>query len=248
MSEGSDVILLCEGYDDRSFWKGLLLRMGCKDERKPRGKRYQKTDVYSFRSPGGAVVYVVPAQQAIGVTDLAKDELRSRVDKPFSRMILNVDIDVRTVEDARRAVANAVREVDETAVEEAGEFLLDGGRTRVSFVPWFVDPTAAQGGVPEQQTLERLVCLALARVYPGRAAALAEWLRTRPDPDGKDHKAHAWSFYAGWYTRHGTGFFYESVWKDAGVARELESMLRASGAWAILDEAVNGATRAGSQE
>jgi len=240
MSDGSDVLILCEGYDDRSFWKGLLLRMGSVDERKLKGKRYQKTDVYAFRSPGGAVVYVVPAQQSIGLLELAKDELQSRVEKPFSRMILNLDIDARTVEDARRSIASTVREVDGAAVEQASEFLLDGGRTRVAFVPWFLDLPAPLDGVPQQQTLERMVCAALARVYPARAAALAEWIRGRPEPAGKEHKAHAWSFYAGWYTRHGTGFFYESIWKDASVAAELESMLRASGVWRILDLAVNG--------
>jgi hypothetical protein len=239
MSGESDVIILCEGYDDRSFWKGLLLRAGCVEERRPREPRYQaKPGIYIFRSPDERVVYVVPAQSV--VLDLARDELRSRVEKPFARLVLNLDIDDRTIHAARQSVTTIVREADAAATESGNEFLLDGGSVRVSFVPWVVGVAAGLDGVPAQQALERLACAAISRVYPARARALADWLRARPDPAGKEHKAHAWSFYAGWYTHHGTGFFYEALWKDAAVARELEALLRDAGAWGTI-EAVAGA-------
>lgn len=239
MSGEADVIILCEGYDDRSFWSGLLLRAGCEVEKRPREPRYTKGGIFSFRSSGERTVYVVPAQAAL--LDLARDELRSRVEKPFSRLVVNLDIDVRTVEDARRSVVAVARDADPAATETGNELRLDGGRVTVSFVPWFVAVDPSLEGVPEQQALERLACAALSRVYPARAKALAEWIRSRPDGAGKVHKAHAWSFYAGWYTDHGTGYFYEMLWKDPPVAGELERMLRDAGVWPVVEAIVSAA-------
>ena len=249
MSSPSDVIIFCEGYDDRSFWKGLLHRLHCTDEKRPREPRFTKPGIFCFRSPDGRRVYLVPAPtegkgQSATVLDLARDELSSRVEKPFARLVLNMDIDVRTVEDARRSVITVVQELGGDGTEKGNDFILDDGRMTVSFIPWFVEAGSDAEGVPAQQALERLVCAALSRVYPERAKALSEWLRNRPGPAGKEHKAHAWSFYAGWYTAHGTGFFYESLWNDNEVAGELENLLRAAGTWETIEAIVGGAARA----
>jgi hypothetical protein len=34
MSDAGESIVLCEGFDDRAFWQGLLLSLGCKDARR----------------------------------------------------------------------------------------------------------------------------------------------------------------------------------------------------------------------
>ena len=112
----------------------------------------------------------------------------------------------------------------------------------MSLVPWFTDAPPDLEGVPAQQALERLVCAAMARVYPDRARALAEWIRSRPEPAGKEHKAHAWSFYAGWYTQHGTGFFFEALWKDDAVARELSRLLQEGGALGVVQSVLGDQT------
>ncbi len=70
----------------------------------------------------------------------------------------------------------------------------------------------------------------------------ASWLAGRPDARGKEHKAHAWSFYAGWSTDHGEGDFYSSLWRDdRAVASALEDLLRAQGAWRIVEALLHGA-------
>jgi hypothetical protein len=89
--------------------------------------------------------------------------------------------------------------------------------------------------VPAERALEQLACAALCRVYPERGEAVARWLASRPLPHGKAHKAHAWSFYAGWSTDHGTGDFYASLWRDERVAAELTGLLRAQGAYRIIE-------------
>ena len=90
-------------------------------------------------------------------------------------------------------------------------------------------------GVPVQHAIEQLACAALSKVHPDRGEAVATWLTGRPNPLGKEHKAHAWSFYAGWTTDHGTGDFYGSLWRDDRVAAELERILRAQGAWRVME-------------
>lgn len=89
--------------------------------------------------------------------------------------------------------------------------------------------------MPEQRALEQLACAAICSVHPGWGEAVAAWLSARPAPQGKDHKAHAWSFYAGWFTEHGTGDFYGGLWRDDHIAAELERLLRAQGAWRVIE-------------
>lgn len=122
----------------------------------------------------------------------------------------------------------------------AGDFSIDQGVLLVSTL--FVHADAARdesrgfrSGVPEQPALEQLVCAALCEVYPERGEAVARWLSGRPAPSGKGHKAHAWSYYAGWLTEHGTGDFYASLWRDDRVASVLERLLRAQQAWRVIE-------------
>lgn len=115
-----------------------------------------------------------------------------------------------------------------------GNIEVDGGATMVALIRWETnDPPAPS--VPDQQTLERLVSAALAAAYPPRAKAVQDWLDARPNPPQPDPKEHAWSHMAGWYAEHGCEHFYANLWRDADVARELESRLRSSGAWRIAE-------------
>ncbi len=95
----------------------------------------------------------------------------------------------------------------------SGEYLIDEGTTGIVFLPWWTpDPPAAE--IPHQQTLERLICAALAEVYPERAKAVATWLAGRPDPPKLNSKDHAWSYLAGWYAALGCEAFFKCLWDD----------------------------------
>jgi len=126
-----------------------------------------------------------------------------------------------------------VQQIDSSAyMNTDGEIEVDGGATKVALLRWEVsDPPAP--GLPDQQTLERLACAALAAAYPARAASVQSWLDARPAPPGADPKEHAWSYMAGWHAEHGCEAFYSNLWIDPRVRTELESRLRASGAWQI---------------
>jgi hypothetical protein len=119
-------------------------------------------------------------------------------------------------------------------VNADGEIEVDGGATPVSLIRWEVnDPSSL--ALPDQETLERLVCAAIVAAYPARGRPVADWLAARPTPPAPDPKEHAWSYMAGWDAEHRCEFFYSHVWNDPNLVRELETRLRASGAWQIAE-------------
>ncbi|MDI1452146.1 hypothetical protein [Polyangium sp. 6x1] len=240
MSGVSESILLCEGFDDRSFWQGLLLSVGCKEDRKA-SSPHTYNAVYRYRTPGGGLLQVVPCGAQTSMPKGAGDDpvryyarllLRARATKPLARLVLNLDVDLGSPSDVIESIRSLVgKEAKETP---SGEFEFDGGQTVVSPILWYVpDPVA--DGVPSQQALERLVCAALSAAFPERGRKVKEWLASRPHPRGKEHKAHAWSFMAGWHTDHGMGDFYASLWRDPAIEKELRSILKSTGTWAVLE-------------
>jgi hypothetical protein len=115
-----------------------------------------------------------------------------------------------------------------------GEIEIDAGATRIALVRWEAgDPP--HSALPDQQTLERLVCSAIVAAFPARANSVASWLASRPGPPPPDPKEHAWSYMAGWYAEHGCEAFYLNLWHDPNLVRELETRLRAAGAWQIAE-------------
>jgi hypothetical protein len=126
--------------------------------------------------------------------------------------------------------------IDGTAVRNAaGEVEIDGGAAVISLVRWEVtEPVNA--AVPDTQTLERLACSALAAAFPARGQNVGSWLTSRDSPPPPpDPKEHAWSYMAGWYAEHGCEFFYKHLWSEPVIARELETRLRATGAWQVAE-------------
>jgi hypothetical protein len=119
-----------------------------------------------------------------------------------------------------------------------GDWILDGGATIVSLLHWqAADP--ATDGIPNKQTLERLVCAAIAAAYSNRSTAVAQWLVARPDAPLASVKEFAWSYMAGWAAEQGCDTFYSKLWQDAAIAHELEQRLRATGAWRIAEALIS---------
>ncbi|MBL8792663.1 MAG: hypothetical protein JNM56_02030 [Planctomycetia bacterium] len=173
----------------------------------------------------------------------ARNRLKQRTTKQLLRLVVNVDIDASAANPVpgavglqRKDVLYQVQQIDPSAtLNAAGEIEVDGGATRISLVRWEVADPAGAAGLPDQQTLERLVSAALAAAYPPRATAVQDWLSARPSPPQVDPKEHAWSYMAGWYAGHGCEAFYSRLWDDPAIVNELESRLRASGAWQVAE-------------
>src|SRR5208283_4062758 len=237
----SEIRILCEGFHDRAFWAGWLKHLGCSDDGfKPGTAGYPRRDPFgdfvrgegqkAYHSPSGQFLRVMPCHGKAKILRAAETRLVQRISKSLVRLIIAVDPDTLaggpTVPTGLRTqdVLNFLQQqVDSSAALNASkEIEIDGGATRISLIRWEVnDPPTA--GVPNQQTLERLVCSALNAAYPARAQAVHNWLNARPVPPPSDPKEHAWSYMAGWYAEAGCEFFYENLWNDANIVAELQS-------------------------
>jgi hypothetical protein len=246
----SESVILCEGFHDRAFWDGWLTWLGCNsDGFKPGTPGYPALDPFGkavirgefgYRSKSGGFIRIRACGGKSGVLPRARLRLTERTTNALERLVINIDADstasgatVASTGLQRANVEQLARTFDPSAVVNAdGEIELDGGATKISLIRWEVsDPPAP--GLPDQQTLERLVCAVLAAAYPGRATSVQSWLDSRPGPPGVDPKEHGWSYMAGWYAEHGCEAFYSNQWNDPAVVAELTSRLQSSGAWQI---------------
>jgi hypothetical protein len=171
----------------------------------------------------------------------ARVRLIQRPSKALVRLILNIDADMQA--DGSVTGPSGLRRQDiehflrttfdpAAAVNSEGEIEIDGGSTKIALVRWeAADPHGPS--LSPQQTLERLASAALLAAYPARTKAIEDWLAARPAPPAAHPKEHAWSHMAGWYAEHGWDDFYTNLWRDPRVVQELETRLRASGAWDI---------------
>jgi hypothetical protein len=197
---------------------------------------------FAYRSKSGSFIRLRPCNGKSNVLHEARVRLTQRSTKRLLRLVINVDVDISAAGTSpaptglrQQDVLHQVQQIDpQASVNAKGEMDVDGGATKVSLIRWeATDPPVA--GLPTRQTLERLACAALIAAYPLRAKSVQDWLDSRPNPPHADPKEHAWSYMAGWYADQSCEAFYSNLWTDLQVATELESRLRASGAWQIVD-------------
>ncbi len=253
MNERKESVVLCEGYHDRAFWSGLLLHLGCADpgmrpglkERvpihDPWGKLVSRGQ-FAYRSVSGRFIRVIPCHGKDKVLPIARSILQRRTAEPVERLVVCLDSDQNADGSpasaklvSREALEQAVKSLDPSVVAtQGGDFSLDGGKTLISPFSW--EHNCAHGpGLPNQQTLERLVCGAVLAVYPERATVVERWLSSRPNGPTPGAKEYGWSYMAGWYAESGCEAFFSSLWGDAGVAAAFQDQLRSSGAWRVVE-------------
>ena len=251
----SESVVLCEGYYDRAFWAGWLEYLGCTNpaHRRTSAAPIRVEDPWGNRVIGGAFALHSKGEQFVRITPcggksnvIPAAKLRlGDVDKRLLRLVLCVDSDADTDGVghqspglSRQAVQSLLGKFGQPKENEHGEFSLDihdDGPTVVSVVEWEASD-ARSSGIPDRQTLERLVCAALVAAYPDRGPAVQQWLDSRPnDAPQAGAKEFAWSHMAGWFAERGCDAFYRKLWKDDRVARELKSRLAGCGAWRIAE-------------
>jgi len=243
----SEAVVFCEGFYDRDFWGGWLEYLGCPSPVPGKVVDSQGLPVRGqghagYWTKGGQFIRIVPCRGKENVLPKARRRIRARrLDPAVSRLVVCIDPDIEagsaSAATGLRAqdLLHQVRQIESGAVANADSDIdLDNGATKVSLVRWEV-PGGDAPGVPRQQTLERLVCSALIAAYPARGPAIAAWLANRPEAAAPGPKEHAWSHMAGWYADFGCAAFYKNLWTDPNVARELESRLKACGAWCIAE-------------
>lgn len=237
----SQSVVLCEGYDDRAFWTGWLLRLGClaastPEERRDEWARPVTGGRYLFYTPGRDRILVEPCHGREQAPRAARAYFAAQATHPIRRLVINVDSDRRVGASEKPAVGRLPPELEQLAREAEGRG--EGAASlEVLAVVWeCADPD--QPGIPPKQTLERLVASAIQEAYPGRGASVARWLEDPPLGDPRGAKAHGLSYAAKWYSGHGAEDFYGHVWRDEPVAAGLEERLRATGAWAAAERLI----------
>jgi hypothetical protein len=243
----TETVVLVEGYHDRAFWKGLLTHLGCQNlaaaggtsgirVADPSGKPVTGGQ-FAFRSRSGAFVRLQPCNGDQGVLREARIRLQDRATRPINHLVVCLDADLDAGQASQPAASpiHAVVQKAEpiTSPSVAGVIRLHDG-TVVSPIYWRTTDGPSDL-LPTQHCLERVVVSALADAYPDRAAAVRDWLRSRPSPPPDDPKAHAWSHMAGWYPGLGCEAFLTQVWADPIVAAAMRAKLEASAVWDIIE-------------
>ncbi len=254
-AEKTEAVIVCEGYHDRAFWAGLLLRSGCTDPGAPSvqgGRRPKVKDPggkpveggqFGFRTPAGGFIRVVPAHgngallgQALGIYLPPTRVPRARL------VVCSSDADTIAGSKLPEPTLNGLELTHAAGWQLQGHwFTRTADDPRLAVTSWACADPPGTPGVPAKQTLERVVCAALAEVFPARAKAVQEWLDSRPAPPAASPKAHAWSYMAGWHPEKGCEAFLQLVWDPdvvPGVAEAIETRLRASGAWPVIEQLV----------
>jgi hypothetical protein len=231
-------VVVCEGYHDRAFWKGLLLHLGCTDPSSRGRVRLQDPwgdpvvgGHFGFRSCSGRFIVIVPSRGERDKGDKIKSTasfyLEQRPKKRIDRLVINVDDDAPAgspgqAASHRSSFSDVIRKIDPAVqVLPNGDLELSDGCV-VSIVVWSSANTPLQGGVPGHENLERLVCAAIAAAHPPQVQPVADFLssagHTRPRADAK---AHAWSYMARLWPEDGCERFFEHVWEDPAVSQGL---------------------------
>lgn len=246
-----EAVVLCEGYHDRAFWSGWLCHLGCRDLRSltrrpvkdPQGLTVAGGQ-YAFASISERFIRVVPVRGRGNMLPDAIDLIARRSANKLDRLVVCIDPDVKVSDDVEQpagglTITDLLRHIQTTEpaakLNPNGDIHLSGDDALVSLIRWEVKQSPV-AGVPEKQSLERLVCTAIRAAYPNRAAKVQAWLDSRDDPPLVTNKEHAWSYYAGWHTAHGTEDFYRCLWDDPSVASLLRSLLEKSGAWRVAEQ------------
>jgi hypothetical protein len=258
----TEAVILCEGYHDRDFWAGWLEYLqlqppdripgtaGAKPVEDPWGKPIPKGQ-FCYSTSLGQFIRIVPCGgDARVVKEVADGWLNPAMQQyqagarelALRRLLFCVDSDARIDEKGS---------VGQFGISEFiswlwkydpnpepignGEVSLFGRATTALLIHWETADKENIAGIPNQQTLERLVCSAIVAAYPERAKPIQKWLDSRPEAPVAGPKEFAWSHMAGWYAEFGSNAFYRKLWRDDRLVEQLRMRLEAIGAWAIVE-------------
>ena len=235
--------ILCEGYHDRAFWYGLLEQHGCKFAKEHSLPGHQKSPgEYVGQTPDGGMVSIVPVDGVPNLLPAVETRLLQRKVRPIQHLIVNRDADTEAGEVGGMQPARLLQLAEQHKItvqlDEHGDVIVEDAAMKLSLVRWESEGETPEA-VPSQQTLERIVCMAIYRAYPERSAEVSAWLRSRTKPPSYDLKEVAWSYMAGWFADSGCDDFYRSLWREKRISVELERILRLNGTWRVVESLTN---------
>lgn len=226
-------VILCEGYYDRAFWDGYLENSGwiggaSNIPKDPHGSTHKGQGKHAHAHTDGNFVLLVPCEGESKLREAFQAWLPSL--KAYSERTDACDryqIIVNRDDDSLEGGENPTRGADTVRqlLQEAGTL---PPKIEVKSVVWKAYSSSTLG-IPEKQTLERLVCVAIVSAYPERAQVVEDYLHK------KDPKSYAWAYMSKWYGENGCDDFYQGLWRDEKLRMELERLLKEIGAWTVFE-------------
>lgn len=226
-------LVLCEGYTDMTFvgellvsgfgasvagdalWGGTPLRRG----------------QHGYQTPHGDLLVVDQTRNVREMGKVSRLFLGRVTTRPFDRLILIADDDTEG-RDGHATHADRVDAVRALAREIAPVVEVTG-------LSWRCDDPP-RDGVPEVQTLERLVCAALLDRWPDRAPAVQAFLDAEPaGPERRRAKGFFLAHAGKWFPAKEPSGVLKLVAGSEDLRARVEARLRATGGWDVLQRVVN---------
>lgn len=239
-------LILCEGYDDRSFIAGWLAHWECVEQRNDPWGKPVRSGHFGYATPKQRFLRVLPCHGRDKLLDSLRFRMARSDTEQLGRVLVICDRDDHADDsppDDRRITSDRVRASLAALgkVEDLGSCLWRVNDVDIALAYWWVGD-ADDPALPTKQTLERLVCSALRAVYPDRVEAVQSWLAERPSPPAiPGTKEHIWSHMAGWFADFGCDAFWRELWRDPRLVAALRERLECSGVWATLQVFVSAA-------
>lgn len=248
----SRIFILCEGPSDRGFWSGWLKSLGCASCFEASG-RHRKAlasvwggDLapgdFTFSLPGSvdpkkADIQIHPCGDAEALRSNIATLLGQLRTKPLDALIVNIDSDRDASEDpsinsALDRVGDLIFRATGRRLQPRGAQFIDVDLPPIEVVVWRSYSPARSVGVPEKQTLERLICAALASADSARGRSVLDFLGS-PPLGGSTPKNYAASYRAKWFA-HRNDDLVEAIWQDSAIRGQLQVQLREIGVWDVV--------------
>ncbi len=257
-------LILCEGYDDRSFLAGFFQHhCQCKEpapaDRRP--SKYGK-GAYVFSVAGEShEIHVLPCQSVSQVLQSFKNNVRAiasgihpEIDfftvftdhdtatDPQGSVVANSSSPFIKPESIRHLLNRANIKYQESGSQEVPQWQIekaDKSQCVVALLHVRTHDANPRKGLPSKQTLERLVCHAIGKAHPDRPNTVTDWLASRQDKptrtDRQESKEHAYSYLAGWYASDGCDYFFRHIWEQAQPREHLVQEMRDTGILQTLE-------------
>lgn len=148
-------------------------------------------------------------------------------------------VDVRAISERKRLLGLLVRQGINAALKPDHRIWLGDATAWAVPLIWHAGDKPGTKGVPDKQTLERIVCAAMAEAYPDRAAHVQGWLDGRPPEDDLPPavpKSYCWSHMAAWSAEFGAeGFIREAIWRSQARDALMSRVAACAGGRDLLD-------------
>jgi hypothetical protein len=231
----SQVLILCEGYDDRAFWKCWLASLGAVDLFTEAGSDRTRLEVYlrdsgvaasdgdyCMRSGSNDFFVVRPCKSQKQLWKTARIALKN---EQVTSLVINCDSDLPDTDP--EPMQRRLQQFEQLRSESLGTSIA------LDLVVWHCDDPPGLPGIPSQQTLERLICAAVAAAMPKEWAAAVEDFLHREPVFGPTHKNFLQAYRAKFFA-HDFDDINQAVWSRVRfpeIAQQLEERLRRNGDW-----------------